>query len=233
MARERVVAQRDPEVVRYRPERFETLERKRARAAPFLHAAPPGSVVYGSVARGDVRERSDVDIEVPFGATSFAVEVALAGLPEGAHAVVLTQATPNSVVKAAWDYGDVTVTLPLTRPSGVEVGFTRFAGAMGATDLSRGRRVPGVDKRLMLIEPLPEGHRESSVADRVRECARLLALDEDVLQARIRVLGRRARTGRTGIFLTRAVNDGESPEQALARVSASNPAVRRAVGGRP
>lgn len=233
MARERVERNRDPRVVRYTAERFRLLEAKRALALPFLRALPPGARLYGSVARGDVRPSSDIDISVPHGATSFAVEVPLARAGRTPNRRAVVQATPNAVVKALWEFGEVTVSLPLTRPAPTEAGFAGFAGAATAHDLESGRRVPGVDKRLMLIEPVPEGHRERSVADRVEECARLLQVDADVVRARVRVLDRRARFGRTGVFLSKDIGDDETPESALARISASNAAVRRAVGGRP
>jgi predicted nucleotidyltransferase len=231
--RERVERLRDAAVVRYPPSRFATLEAKRAHALPFLRALPGPARVYGSVARGDVREGSDVDIDVPFGTTSFAVEVAISRVGGSAVRRSVVQATPNAVVKALWDFGPVTVSLPLTRPSPVEAGFGAFAGSVTREDVEAGRRVPGVDKRLMLIEPLPEGHRESSVANRVEECARLLRVDGEVVRARVRVLERRARKGRTGVFLSQTLRDDETPESALDRLSASNAAVRRAAGGRP
>ncbi len=233
MPREPIVRHRDGKLVRYPPERFELLAAKRALSVPFLRALPGDSRLYGSLARGDVRPGSDVDIAVPFGTNSFAVEMALSRAGKSATQRLLVQATPNAVIKALWDFGQVTVSLPLTRPSPVEEGFAGFAGAVSLPQVEASVRVPGIDKRLMLIGPAPEGHLEQSVDDRTDECARLLGIDPQVILARVRVLRRRSRTGRTGVFLTRVIGDDDTPESALARVTASSPAVRRAVGGRP
>ena len=54
--------------------------------------------MFGSVARGDVRAASDIDLEVPHGTPSFAVEVGLARLEDPWTARRLVQATPNAVV---------------------------------------------------------------------------------------------------------------------------------------
>ena len=122
----------------------------------------------------------------------------------------------------------MTVALPLTRPSPLEAGFTRFGGAVDLEGVVRERRVAGVDKRLLLIEPTPQGHRESSVADRVEAAARTLGLPADVVRGRVRVLTRRASTGRTGVYLSVPVGDDESPEEALEALKDADPAVRRA-----
>src|SRR5690349_9453637 len=117
MARTSIIASRDPTPVRYAPERFRLLEAKRARALPFLQALPVGGRLFGSVARGDVHPASDVDIDLPFGPASFQLEVALETVGDPCLGRRLVQATPNSVVKALWDFGEVTVALPLTRPT--------------------------------------------------------------------------------------------------------------------
>jgi predicted nucleotidyltransferase len=231
MARERTVLSKDPVAVRYKPERFALLAEKRGRATPFLLALPPGTSVFGSVARGDVRPASDVDLEVPYGAASFAVEVALAGLQDPVLGRSLVQATPNSVVKALWNFGEVTIALALTPPTPIEEGFSRFGGAVDLRAIEAQARVPGVDKRLLLIQPTAEGHIESSVADRVGAAAKVLGIGRDVIEGRIRVLRRRSASGRTGVYLTRPLDDGESPEEALEALKDADPAVRRVASG--
>lgn len=231
MARERTVAHRDPTRVAYGPERFALLAAKRARARAYLALLPPGTRLFGSVARGDVRAASDIDLEVPYGVASFVVEVALARHENPWSERRLVQATPNSVVKALWDFGEVTAALPLTRPTSLEEGFTRFGGAVDLEGVTAGLRVAGVDKRLLLIQPTQEGHLEMSVAHRVEEAARLLRLDADVIRGRIRVLSRRSKSGRTGVYLTHRLADGDSPEEALEALKDADPAVRRVASG--
>lgn len=231
MARERIVTHRDPTNVRYARERFALLAAKRGRSRPFLDALPEGSLLFGSLARGDVREASDIDIEVPEGVLSFTVEVALSKLDDPWVGRTLVAATPNAVVKALWQFGEVTVSLPLTPPSPLEEAFARFGGAIDRRGVADGLRVPGVDKRLLLIEPTADGHLEQSVCDRVLETARVLGVDADVVRGRVRVLRRRSKTGRTGVYLTEPLDDGESPEEALERLKDGDPAVRRSASG--
>jgi len=231
VARERVVLHRDMREVAYSPERFEVLASKRARSSNYLEALPPGTRVFGSLARGDVRPASDIDVEVPFGSASFAVEVALSRLANPWNDRRLVQATPNSVVKALWIFGEVTVALPITRPNPTEEDFARFGGAVDREQLRRNDRVPGVDKRLLLIEPTQRGHRESSVADRVEDAAKVLGIAPDVIRGRVRVLKRRSETGRTGVYLSRAVRDDQNTEEVLDELKDADPAVRRAASG--
>ncbi len=231
MAREQIVTHRDPTPVRYTRLRFALLAGKRGRARPFLDALPEGSLLFGSLARGDVREASDIDIEVPQGVASFRVEVALSKLDDPWVGRTLVAATPNSVVKAIWQFGEATVSLPLTPPSPLEEAFARFGGAIDRRGVADGLRVPGVDKRLLLIEPTPDGHVEKSVCDRVEETARALQVDADVVRGRVRVLRRRAASGRTGVYLTEPLDDAESPEEALERLKDADPAVRRSASG--
>jgi predicted nucleotidyltransferase len=217
--------------VRYGVERFALLRGKRERALPFLRALPEGTRLFGSVARGDVRPASDIDIEVPHGTRAFAIEVALSALDAPWLQRSLVQATPNAVVKALWEFGEVTVALALTPPTPIEEGFARFGGAIDLAGVREGLRVPGVDKRLLLIEPTPEGHTECSIADRVGHAAKVLGIERRVVEARVRVLTRRTAHGRTGVYMTHRLDDGESPEEALASLSASDPAVRRVASG--
>ena len=54
----------------------------------------------------------------------------------------------------------ITVTFPLMEMRRVEREFYRFGGEANLSQLKAGIRVPGVDKRLMLIEPTEKGHEE-------------------------------------------------------------------------
>jgi predicted nucleotidyltransferase len=232
LVRQSIFLSRDPRLVRYSPHRFALFKEKRRRALPFLEALPAGSRLFGSVARGDVREASDLDIEVPAGVASFEVELSLSRMDEPVVSRALVQATPNAVVKAVWSLGEVAVSLPLTRPNPSEADFASFAGAVGLEHVKASKRVPGVDKRLLFIEPVEAGHRESSVADRVGEAAKVLGIDAEVIRGRVRVLSRRAQKGRTGIYMNEPLADGDSPEEVLAALGARDPALRRASGGR-
>jgi hypothetical protein len=224
--REKIVRHVDGRAVRYTSHRWMTLASLRARAAAVQRALPGRSMVYGSVARGDVRDGSDVDVVLVDGAPSFAVELSL----ESRFHIVerrITLASPSSVPKAhvVLDEGS-TVSWPLLAPSEREEAFHAFGGWLDAAAAGPRDRVPGVSKRLLLVEPTPEGHVESSVVGSEVAVARRLRVPLDVVLERVRVLGRRDRVGRTGVFKSVPVPDGESLEQALDGMGATSPAVR-------
>ncbi|MDQ7849977.1 MAG: hypothetical protein RB148_06860, partial [Armatimonadota bacterium] len=76
----------------------------------------------------------------------------------------LVQATPLYAVKAHILIDEKTsVSFPLTRMRRVEREFYRFGGEVTLKQLKANARVAGVDKRLMLIEPVEKGHLESSI----------------------------------------------------------------------
>jgi len=212
--------------VRYTEDRWATLTSLRARAAAVQRALPGRSMVYGSVARGDVRVGSDVDVVLVDGAPSFVVELAL-GSRFHIRERRITLASPSSVPKAhiVLDEGS-TVTWPLLAPTPREEAFHAFGGWIDATTARPRERVPGVTKRLLLVEPVPEGHVETSVVGSEAAVARLLDVPIDIVLERVRVLGRRDRVGRTGVFRSLPVPDGESFEQALEGMGASSPEVR-------
>jgi predicted nucleotidyltransferase len=214
----------------YDDARWETLRRLRSRAREVLKAldaAGLDAMVFGSVARGDVKPTSDVDIFIPRVASSMQVLLAL----DEFHVLgtTITQATPRALVKANVELEDnTTVTFPLIPPREVELEFYRFGGAIGLKGVKEGLRVPGVDKRLMLIEPTPEGHIETPLSDlSPGVVARKLNVGQRIVEERMRVLERRADVGRTGVYLIRPVAPDESVEQVLAGLIAEDPALRR------
>jgi hypothetical protein len=182
-----------------------------------------------------VKKGSDIDLvflcagEMP----SYKVEMGLerAGLAWTLREVVM--ATPNSSPKGHIHLGeDTTVTFPLAELRPHEEAFYMFGGVLPADGLTQASRVPGVSKKLLLIIPTENGHIESSIHGREAETARLLGVGVDVVKERVRVLTRRDRVGRTGVFLREVVPEGGSFEEALKFLSDRDPAVRRATGGR-
>ena len=94
-------------------------------------------------------------------------------------------------------------------------------------DLKKGLRVPGIDKRLMLIEPTHAGHRESTIIGHEERVAKLLGISTDTVLNRVHTLLRRGEVGRTGVFIERELSDSETFEKALENLAGRNPAVRR------
>jgi predicted nucleotidyltransferase len=137
-------------------------------------------------------------------------------------------------VKANVELEDnTTVTFPLIPPREVELEFYRFGGAVGSKGIREGLRVPGVDKRLMLIEPTPEGHVETPISDlSPGAVAKKVGVSQRIVEERMRVLERRADVGRTGVYLIRPLAPDENVEQVLADLIAEDPALRRRIDSR-
>lgn len=186
------------------------------------------TTVHGSIARGDAKQGSDIDIFIAEGQNSFLVETALekAGLPLKAR--FIAQATPNYAMKAHIEIDEkTTVTFPLMELRRVEREFYRFGGEIGRGQLRVDLRVAGVDKRLMLIEPTSQGHVESNIVGKEEVTAKLLGISPETVLNRVHALTRRSIVGRTGIFVKRELTTEETFELAMKKLVEANPAVRR------
>jgi predicted nucleotidyltransferase len=215
----------------YAVERWSLLENLRKKAMRIMEALEEPRlevIVHGSIARGDVDEKSDIDIFIESQTSSFAVETALEKvcLPINRRSVV--QATPTYAMKAHVDIDENTgVSFPLMKMRRVEREFYKFGGKATLADLRKSVRLPGVDKRLMLIEPTHDGHRESTIVGREEQVAKLLGISVETVLDRVHTLMRRDEVGRTGVFIKKELSEGETFEMALARLADQNPAVRR------
>lgn len=215
----------------YEPWRWNLLKELRLRAAEVMRALEEGgmkTIVHGSVARGDVSPKSDVDVVIPDLVQSFKVEVALRS--HGLHPVekMIAMATPAHAVKAHIYLDEKTcITFPLVELTRLEREFYRFGGEVGLRDIEREVRVAGVDKRLMLITPTKRGHIESPVKGREEEVARALGVSVDIVRERVHVLVKRDEVGRTGIYLKRRLAADECFEEVLAKLRDADPAIRR------
>ncbi len=223
-----------PEVI-YDEARWRTLAAKRGRAAPVLRAlmgAGLEAYVFGSVARGDVRPESDVDVVILDPAPPYLVELAIERAGLRAYSKEIVQATPSYVPKA-YIYLDpdeeLVVSFPLARMRPREQEFYRWGGLLDAKGVLEGRRVPGVNKELIAIIPTPRGHVEVPVAGHEGEVARLLRVSMDIVRERLSVLGRRREVGRTGTFIKEEVPPDEPIEEAVRRLAERNEFFRRAV----
>jgi hypothetical protein len=186
------------------------------------------SIVHGSIARGDVNKKSDVDVFIPYQPSSFLVETALekAGIPVNRRLIV--QATPTYAMKAYIEIDEnMSVSFPLMKMRKVEREFYRFGGEVTLENLRKDVRVCGVNKRLMLIEPTEKGHRESTIIKREEQVAKLLGISAETVLDRVHALLRRDEVGRTGVFMERELSSNENFEMALKRLADQNPAVRR------
>jgi uncharacterized protein len=221
----------DYKEVNYTSARWELLRELRGEAAWVMSALEAFhllSIAHGSLARGDVKKGSDVDVFIGEVQNSFLVEAALekAGVPVNSRRVV--QATPTYAMKAHIEVSErITVTFPLMEMRTVEREFYRFGGETDLRQLKENVRVSGVDKRLMLIEPTKTGHVESSVIGKEQTAAKVLGVSAETVRDRVHTLMKRDRTGRTGVFIKKELTPDETFELALKKLSDLKPAVRR------
>ncbi len=108
---------------------------------------------------------------------------------------------------------------------------TAGGGAIDIWGVKTKERVPGVNKKLILIIPTDRGHIEREVVGREPEVAKILGVSIDIVTERVHVLTRRDSIGRTGgIYLNEEVPDWMSFEEALKIIADRDPPnVRRKV----
>ena len=186
------------------------------------------SIVHGSVARGDVDRNSDIDIFIPNSLSSFQIEnvIRLAGLNIESRFII--QATPIYAMKGYIELDDkITVSFPLMNLRKTEREFYSFGGKIDLSQLTKGIRVNGVDKRLMLIQPTENGHKEYTIIDFEQQTAKILGISIQTVLNRKQTLLKRAKVGRTGVFVKKELSLDETFELVLKRLAENNPAVRR------
>lgn len=182
--------------------------------------------VYGSVARGDISKSSDIDIIIPRQVSSYRLELVLGQAVKRE----LVQATPSMVLKGHIHLPENTVvSFPLFKMRSREEEFYRWGGIIDSTGLENKVRIPGVDKRLILIEPNDTGHSEHGVIGHESETAKKLGVSNGIALERVRVLSRRDIVGRTGVYLTRVLDEDESFEEVARKLQDSDPALRRTI----
>jgi predicted nucleotidyltransferase len=219
--------------VTYDSNRWSFLKKLRGKAEEImkaLHESELEAMVHGSVARGDVDAYSDIDIIIPYVVPSHKVESALTLKNFIIYSKKMTQATPNHAIKAHLyldPFEKISVTFPLIPFKDLELEFYKFGGLASLKELSNNIRVAGCTKKLTFIEPTLNGHKEFSIIGRENEVAKRLNITIDTVIERIRVLTRRDKIGRTGVFLDKKLKPDESFEHALKELMDNNPAIRR------
>jgi len=221
----------------YTSERWNLLRQYREKAQniiAMLEQRHMQAIVHGSIARGDVNKDSDIDIFIPNPPSSFQIETAIeqAKIPSVTRMII--QATPAYGMKAYIEIDTATtVSFPLMATRRVEREFYTFSGEINLSQLKTEIRVPGVDKRLMLIEPTENGHVESSILNREEYVAKTLGIAVETVLDRVHALMKRDAVGRTGVFVKKELEPDETFELALKRLAAENPAVRRRLKNSP
>jgi predicted nucleotidyltransferase len=208
--------------------RLTTLRSAAIRVMEVLREAHIPTITHGSIARGDVTTKSDVDIFIPSPPSTFLTETALERAGLAIDRRVILQATPYYAVKGYIELRKgQSVSFPLAKMQRTERDFYRFGGELTLPGVKGGERVPGVDKRLMLIEPTARGHIARGIVGREEEIANLLGVSLQTVLDRVHALLRRDEIGRTGVFIEKELHSGETFELALKRLAESRPEVRR------
>lgn len=238
MVREKVMRKLEFREVVYNEKHWKILSELRREAVKILEALAKRGVqgiVHGSIARGDVWEGSDIDVFIPYIVPSYIIEYALESSGYIIYARYIVVATPSSTPKAYIVLDELekrVVSFPLAKLKQREYEFYKFGGLLDLNGLKENKRVPGVDKRLVLIEPTSTGHRESPVIGFENIVAEKLGISIDTVIERVRVLSRRDEIGRTGVFVKYELSPDEVFEEALEKIIRRNPLIRRALKDR-
>ena len=215
----------------YGEKRWKLLEELRNKAIEIMEPLERANlycIVHGSIARGDVSAKSDIDVFLPDPPSSFLIESALERAGLTVNRRILVQATPSYAAKGYMELDQQrVVSFPLMKLRTLERDFYRFGGEATLQTLKNNQRVTGVDKRLMLIEPTAKGHVESTIVGREENVAKQLKVTVETVLDRVHALLRRDRVGRTGVFIERELGSEETFEMVLKQFAEENPAVRR------
>jgi predicted nucleotidyltransferase len=218
----------------YDERRWRTLREKRGVAERVLSALHEAGItdafVYGSVARGDVRPESDVDAFIPHPVNPEVLQARIEELLGGWKRRVVVQATPTYAVKGYIYLDDLTsVSFPLVEMMPSELLFYDVAGKVDLEGVRIGVRVPGMNKSLVAIIPVDDGHLEYPVELDVEKAAKLMGVSPDALRERVRVLKRRREHGRTGLYKEIELSAEETFSDVLKRLVDTNPYLKRRV----
>jgi predicted nucleotidyltransferase len=219
------------EKITYSKEDWTVLKNKRKIAINLLQIFTKegfNPYVHGSIARGDVHDTSDIDIIFLRQIPSFQIELILNKNGFNNYFREIIMATPLDTLKLYIYLSELeTITIPLSKLEKTTIEFYDFGGKINLNLLKSGFRVAGIDKRLVLIKPNPKGHEESSIIGDEANAAKELGISVDTLYERKKVLLRREKYGRTGVFLKREIQINETTEQVLKKLADKKSIVRK------
>ena len=215
----------------YSPSRWELLKAKRERAKQIMKVLLDNHIpacVYGSIARGDVNEDSDVDVFVDNVINPDILESIIEREIGRIEVRTVVQATPSHVVKG-YIYLDplTTVSFPLIEMTVQEEEFYRVAGRIGLEDLLNGKRVAGMNKSLKVIVPVKDGHMEFPAESNPDLAASIIGVSPSALRERVNVLRRRFEHGRTGVYREIELSKDESFGYVLEKLIRENPLLKK------
>ncbi|MFX1273999.1 MAG: nucleotidyltransferase domain-containing protein [Promethearchaeota archaeon] len=215
--------------VTYSKEKWDLLRAKRKRAIELLSMFEQyNPYVYGSVARGDVHRDSDIDIIILNDIPSFQIELILEKYGFNNYFREIIIATPQDSIRLYIHLNELEcITLPLTRLERKNLQFYDFGGKVDLKQIKNDIRAIGIDKRLVMIKPIPKGHKELSIINNENVVAKEMGINIEFINERKNVLLRRERYGRTGVFFKRVIDMNESIEEVLKKIAAKHSIIRK------
>ncbi len=206
-------------IIKYKKSNWELLNNKRLQALKLLNIFVEegfNPYIYGSLARGDVNIDSDIDIVFLQRISSFLIEHILFKKGYDNYFREIVMATPRDTIKLYIYLSELeSITIPISPFDKKNLEFYSFGGKINQVQLKNKIRVPGIDKRLVLINPTNDGHEESSVIGNEHNVAKQINVDIETVIERRNVLLRREQYGRTGVFIKRSLKPDESTEDVL------------------
>ncbi len=230
MSKEQILRQHFKKVI-YSQSQWDLFELKRRRALELLklfknHNLKP--YLYGSIARGDVHKNSDIDIAFLYRVPPYKIEFILQQHEILNYNREILMATPTSSLKLYIYLSELkAITIPLTKLNRLSLYFYDFGGKMDYSQLNKGIRVPGIDKRLVFINPTDDGHEETSIINQESIVAKKINVPIDIINERKKVLLRREKYGRTGVFLKKELSRNATVGGALKSLARENKLIRK------
>ena len=230
MSKEKILREHEISVV-YSDRDWQILNSKRNRAINLLEMFAKEGLnpyIYGSIARGNVHQDSDIDIVFTDQIPSYQIEFILGKNGFKNYFREILMATPLDSLKLYIYLSEQEcITVPLSKLNSKGLEFYDFGGKVNLKQLKSNIRVSGIDKRLVLIKPTSKGHNEFSIINNERMAAKELGINIETVNERKKVLLKREKHGRTGVFLKRSIEMGESTEDVLKKLANKKSIVRK------
>jgi hypothetical protein len=185
-------------------------------------------IIYGSIARGDVHNDSDIDIVIIQSVATYQIEIILHKNGFNNYFREIIMATPADTLKLYIYLNELeSITIPLPKFDKKSREFYDFGGNINLHQLEKNIRVPGIDKRLVLIQPISDGHEEYSIIGNEHLAARQLNVSNDLINERKKVLLKREKFGKTGVYLKRSIEMYETTEDVIKKLANKKSIVRK------
>ncbi|TET01757.1 MAG: DNA polymerase subunit beta [Promethearchaeota archaeon] len=217
--------------VTYSENHLKLLQQKRERSKMLLEMFVKEGLnpfIYGSIARGDIHNDSDIDMVLMQSIAPYQIEIILDKNGFNNYFREIIMATPTDTLKLYIYLNELeSITIPLSKFNKKSSEFYDFGGKINLNQIINSVRVPGINKRLVLIQPTSDGHEEYSIIGNENLAAKQLNVGINLINERKRVLLRREKFGKTGVFLKRSIGVGETTELVLKQLSNKNTIVRK------